>query len=114
LEYCCWHWGDIGDSKAYVTAFLPDKNAVVYFANAANGLSFTKEILDDAIGGDHPALAHLNYNRYNSPARTLLKESIEKGAAEALQHYRGRRNGKLMEESSMNQLGYAIRMGSNS
>ena len=106
-EYC-WHWGDNGNAKAYVTAFLPDKNAVVYFADGSNGLSFTKELLDDAIGGDHPAVAHLNYERYNSPGRLLLKAAIAKGASEALKDYREQRNGKLIDESSMNQLGYAL------
>jgi CubicO group peptidase (beta-lactamase class C family) len=103
-----WHWGDNGDAKAYVTAFLPARNAVVYFADGANGLSFTKEILDDAIGGYHPAVAHLDYERYNSPARVLLKETIAKGASEALKDYRERRNGKPIDESGMNQLGYAL------
>jgi CubicO group peptidase (beta-lactamase class C family) len=103
-----WHWGDNGDSKAYVTAFLPDKNAVVYFADGVNGLSITKEILADAIGGDHPALAHLNYDRYNSPARALLKAAIAKGASEALKEYLAQRNGKPIDESSMNQLGYTL------
>jgi CubicO group peptidase (beta-lactamase class C family) len=103
-----WHWGDNGDSKAYVTAFLPDKNAVVYFANGSNGLSITREILDDAVGGDHPAVAHLNYDRYNSPARMLLKETIAKGASVALKEWLERRNGQLIDESSMNQLGYVL------
>lgn len=106
-EYC-WHWGDNGNAKAYVTAFLPARNAVVYFADGSNGLSFTKEILDDAIGGYHPAVAHLSYERYNSPSRVLLKETIANGASEALTHYRERRNGKLIGESDMNQLGYAL------
>jgi CubicO group peptidase (beta-lactamase class C family) len=106
-EYC-WHWGDNGNAKAYVTAFLPARNAVVYFADGANGLSITKEILDDAIGGYHPAVAHLDYERYNSPARVLLKEAIAKGASEALKDYRERRNGKPIDESGMNQLGYAL------
>jgi CubicO group peptidase (beta-lactamase class C family) len=103
-----WHWGDNGDSKSYVTAFLPDKNAVVYFANGSNGLSITREILDDAVGGDQPAVAHLNYDRYNSPARMLLKETIAKGASVALKEWLERRNGQLIDESSMNQLGYVL------
>jgi CubicO group peptidase (beta-lactamase class C family) len=106
-----WHWGDNGDSKAYVTAFLPGKNAMVYFADGSNGLSFTKEILDDAIGGDHPALAHLNYDRYNSPSRTLLKSAIAKGAVPALKDYRERRkqdSGLMISESKINDLGYAL------
>jgi CubicO group peptidase (beta-lactamase class C family) len=103
-----WHWGDNGNAKAYVTAFLPDKNAVVYFADGSNGLSITREILDDAIGGDHPAVAHLNYDRYNSPARMLMKETIAKGASVALKGWLERRNGQLIDESSMNQLGYVL------
>lgn len=106
-EYC-WHWGDNGNTKAYVTAFLPARNAVVYFADGSNGLSFTREILDDAIGGQHPAVAHLNYDRYNSPARALLKETIAKGASVALKHYREQRNGVLVDESSINSLGYVL------
>jgi CubicO group peptidase (beta-lactamase class C family) len=105
-----WHWGDNGDSKAYITAFLPDKNAVVYFADGSNGLSFTKEILDDAIGGDHPALAHLDYDRYNSPSRELLKSTIAKGATQSLKEYNEQRknNGQIISETKMNELGYLL------
>jgi CubicO group peptidase (beta-lactamase class C family) len=104
-----WHWGDNGDAKAYLTAFLPDKNAVVYFADGANGLAFTKEILDDAIGGDHPALAHLNYERYNSPSRELLKSIVAHGASQALGAYRDqRKNTGLIDEDKMNSMGYAL------
>ena len=105
-----WHWGDNGDAKAYVTAFLPDKNAVVYFADGSNGLSFAKEILDDAIGGDHPALAHLNYDRYNSLARRLTKAILAKDATEALKDYREQRarSRDSVSEGSMNELGYLL------
>jgi tetratricopeptide (TPR) repeat protein len=83
----------------------------LYFADGSNGLSFTKEILDDAIGGDHPALAHLNYDRYNSPSRTLLKSAIAKGAVPAFKDYRERRkqdSGLMISESKINDLGYAL------
>jgi CubicO group peptidase (beta-lactamase class C family) len=105
-----WHWGDNGYAKAYVTAFLPNKSAVVYFADGANGLSFTKEILDDAIGGEHPALAHLDYERYNSPGRQLTKVILTKGASEALKDYREQRSktGDSIAEGAMNQLGYLL------
>jgi CubicO group peptidase (beta-lactamase class C family) len=105
-----WHWGDNGDAKAYVTAFLPNKSAVVYFADGSNGLSFTKEILDDAIGGDHAALAHLNYDRYNSPTRQLTKAILGKGATEALKDYREQRTrtGDSISEGNMNGLGYVL------
>jgi len=106
-----WHWGDNGDSKAYITAFLPEKNAVVYFANADNGLSFAKEILDDAIGGQHPALSHLNYERYNSSSRGFIKSIIAKGAEQALQDYKeqsGQNGAVLLDEQRMNSFGYSL------
>lgn len=105
-----WHWGDNGDAKAYVTAFMPNKSAVVYFADGSNGLSFTKEILDDAIGGDHPALAHLDYDRYNSPGRQLTKAILAKGATEALKDYREQRSriGDSISEGAMNGVGYLL------
>jgi CubicO group peptidase (beta-lactamase class C family) len=106
-----WHWGDNGDGKAYVTAFLPGKDAVVYFANSANGLSITREILADAIGGNHPALDQLGYERYNSPSRILLAAILEKGAAPALADYREKRQKDTLQkidETPMNGLGYTL------
>jgi CubicO group peptidase (beta-lactamase class C family) len=106
-----WHWGDNGDSKAYVAAFLPGKNAVVYFADGSNGLSFAKELLEDAIGGDHPALAHLDYDRYNSFSRVLLKSAMAKGTTPALKDYKERRkrdSSVIISESKMNNIGYAL------
>jgi len=107
-----WHWGDQGDTKAYFTAFLPRKDAIVYFANSPNGLSITKEILDDAIGGKHPAIAYLDYGRYdNDPTRTLLKAIIEKGAAETLKNYRAQRdqpNAAKIPEFRINRIGYVL------
>jgi CubicO group peptidase (beta-lactamase class C family) len=106
-----WHWGDNGDAKAYVTAFLPRKDAVVYFANSANGLSITKEILADAIGGEHPAIAHLAYDSYNSSSRMLLKSIIANGAMKPLNDYREQRrkdSALMIDESKMNEIGYTL------
>jgi len=107
-----WHWGDNGDSKAYITAFLPKKDAVVYFADGSNGLAFTKEILADALGGgDHPAVKNLDYERYNSPSRLLLKSILAKGATPALNEYKQRRTQdttQRISEGNMNTLGYAL------
>lgn len=107
-----WHWGDQGDAKAYFTADLKGKNAIVYFANGTNGLSFTKEILDDAIGGTHPAIEYLDYARYdNDPARMLLKSIIESGAAESLKNYQERRkqpNAKTIPGYRINTIGYVL------
>jgi CubicO group peptidase (beta-lactamase class C family) len=106
-----WHWGDNGDAKAYVTAFMPEKDAVVYFANGSNGLSFTKEILEDAIGGEHPALAHLDYDRYDSYGRKFFKSILANGAARALIEYKEKRNQDnsiVISESKINDMGYTL------
>ena len=106
-----WHWGDQGDTKAYFTAFLPRKDAIVYFANSPNGLSITKEILDDALGGKHPAVAYLDYGSYaDDSSRILLKAVIAKGAAEALEDYRKQRRqtGATLAEFRVNRIGYAL------
>ncbi|HTI93220.1 MAG TPA: serine hydrolase [Puia sp.] len=107
-----WHWGDNGDAKAYITALLPKKDAVVYFADGSNGLAFTKEILADALGGgDHPAVNNLNYERYNSPARLLLKSILAQGATPALSEYKQRRLQDTLQrinEESMNTMGYTL------
>ncbi len=106
-----WHWGDQGNSKAYFTASLTQKDAIVYFANATNGLSITAEILSDAIGGKHPALDFLNYESYNSPARELLKAILAKGAVESLRGYREARQTNSppnISESQFNSLGYTL------
>lgn len=107
-----WHWGDQGDTKAYFAADIKNKNAIVYFADGANGLSFTKEILDDAIGGTHPALAYLDYARYDkNHDRMLLRAIIEKGAAESLKNYQEQR--RQSKEAAIpgyriNSIGYAL------
>ena len=56
-----WHWGDNGESKAYIVAFERQKLGVVIFANSVTGLSITSEIVAMAVGGDQPALAWLKY-----------------------------------------------------
>jgi CubicO group peptidase (beta-lactamase class C family) len=107
-----WHWGDNGNSKAYIVAFEKQKMGVAVFTNSANGLSIIREIINDAIGGKHPALDWLHYEPYNSPAKTLLKNIIAHGAETALREYRQGRNGnKTLDENQMNRLGYDLLYG---
>ena len=80
-----------GDSKCYVTALVDQQDAIVYFTNSANGLSVTHAILDASLGGDHPALAWLNYDRYNPAAKNFLMAVLNNGAETALKDYRVRR-----------------------
>ena len=107
-----WHWGDNGDSKAYVVAFERQRLGVVVFANSANGLSFMPELVNDAIGGEQPALAWIKYESYKSPARLLLKHIIDEGAEASLREYRKWRTGRaaaaVVSEDQMNRIGYTL------
>lgn len=107
-----WHWGDNGDSKAYVVVYEKQKLGLAVFANSANGLSIVPEIIQEAIGGEQPALAWLKYESYKSPAKQLYKGIVAKGAPEALREYRewrkGRTANEVLNETQMNRLGYDL------
>jgi CubicO group peptidase (beta-lactamase class C family) len=107
-----WHWGDNGDTKAYVVGYPSRGDGVVYFTNSANGLSIAREIVAEAVGGPQPALAWLNYEAWNSPGRALLKDILARGAAAALVAYRERRQTLAPEarpnEAQVNRLGYQL------
>ena len=107
-----WHWGDNGDTKAYVVGYPFAGHGVVFFTNSANGLSIAREIVAEAVGGAQPALAWLNYEPWNSPARALLKDILARGAAAALADYRERRKTLAPEarpkEGHINRLGYQL------
>jgi len=74
-----WHWGDNGNVKAYVVASDKTKNGLVLFFNSANGLSIADEIAVQAGFGKQPALAWLDYEPYNSPSKTLLRDILASG-----------------------------------
>ncbi|HEY6401836.1 MAG TPA: serine hydrolase, partial [Blastocatellia bacterium] len=104
-----FHWGDNGDNKAYIVAFDKEKMGVVVFANSVYGLSIVREIVAEAVGGEQPALAWLRYESYKSPARSLFKHTLAKGAEAALSEYREWRNGRpageAVNEDRLNQIG---------
>jgi CubicO group peptidase (beta-lactamase class C family) len=54
-----WHWGDNGNYKSYIVAYDKQQFGIVVFTNGANGLSMMPEIIDEAIGGEQPALEWL-------------------------------------------------------
>jgi CubicO group peptidase (beta-lactamase class C family) len=107
-----WHWGDNGDTKAFVEAFERQRLGVVVFTNSANGLSFMSELVDEAVGGAQPALAWIKYDSYKSPAKLLLKKIVADGAEAGLRDYRKWRDGKaaseMISEAQMNRLGYDL------
>ena len=110
-----WHWGDNGDAKAYFVAFRRQKLGVVVFANSSNGLSFVPELLDEAVGGQQPALAWIRIESYKSPRRLLLKDIAANGAEAALIRYREWRKGRsatdVLTEEQMNRFGYELLYG---
>jgi CubicO group peptidase (beta-lactamase class C family) len=122
-----WHWGDNGDTKAYVVALPQLKKGVVIFANSANGLSIVRELVDETLGGQQPALSWINYESYNSPARLMFKAILKSDAETVLADYRKRRlsfpmskdqspksmlsqstENPILTESQMNTLGYQL------
>jgi len=107
-----WHWGDNGDSKAYVVARERTKSGLVVFTNSANGLGIMPELVGAALGGRDPALAWLNYESYRSRSRILLKQILADGADLALKDYRrwraDRPKAEQISESGMNRLGYTL------
>ncbi len=107
-----WHWGDNGNTKAFVVAFDKQKTGVVVMTNSTTGLSIIRELLDEAVGGERPALAWLKYETYNSPARLLFKSILATGADAALKQYREtrktRKGEEVLSEARMNIVGYDL------
>lgn len=101
-----WHWGDNGDTKAYVVGFNKDKSGVVIFSNSANGLSIVDEILSQIIGSKQPALVWLNVEPYNSPAKMLARNILANGEV-AINAY-GKQDGNKLSEAQMNNVGYFL------
>lgn len=106
-----WHWGDNGNNKAFVVAFEKQKDGIVVLTNGANGLFILKEILEDGLGGKHPAAAWINTGRFDSPARVLLKAIVNNGAEKAIADYRKRREASAenkLDEARINSLSYDL------
>ena len=109
-----WHWGDQGDSKAFLYARVQQKDAVLYFAPARNGLSFAKDLCTDIMGdASYASLKWLDYRSYNarnSTARILLDNSMTNGAESALKTYLDKRSNKAdtLTEYQVNWVGYKL------
>jgi CubicO group peptidase (beta-lactamase class C family) len=105
-----WHWGDSNnDVQCYIVAYPKQKMGVMIFTDSGNGHSIIPSILAEAIGGQQPAVAWLNYEPYNSPARQLFKEILARGET-AIKEYRERSsNGAdALNELQTNRLGYQL------
>jgi CubicO group peptidase (beta-lactamase class C family) len=107
-----WHWGDNNnDVQAYVVAYPKQKMGVVIFTDSGNGHSIIPEILKETIGGQQPAIAWLNYEPYNSPARTFARDILTRGAAAITDYRKHRKSASFsnrLDEVQMNRIGYAL------
>jgi hypothetical protein len=68
-------------------------------------------MMEDALGGSTPALAWLNYERYNPAAKILWQSILNKGAKIALQEYKDQLNKGAVQaiaETSINSIGYLL------
>jgi CubicO group peptidase (beta-lactamase class C family) len=101
-----WHWGDNGVFRCFVMASRQTRNGVVMFTNSENGLAIAGEVVRLALGGEHPAIAWLRYDQYDTPAMKFVMTALDEGAAGAIDRYR-KMHGAPKEEE-VNRLGYAF------
>jgi CubicO group peptidase (beta-lactamase class C family) len=96
-----WHWGDNGSGfHCYVVGYPRQRLGVVVFTNGLGGHGIIPDIVAAAIGGRHPAFAWLDYERYDSPARSWFKEILARGAT-AVEN-----GGGKLTEQQVNRVGY--------
>jgi tetratricopeptide (TPR) repeat protein len=110
-----WQWGDYGIFRNYIVAFKQQKIGVVYLTNSFNGLSIGQEIINHSVGDVKDlGLAHLNYDRYDSPALALAQVFVKKGTGEALKKYHKlkAKDPESLNERRVNSFGYAL-LGAN-
>lgn len=107
-----WHWGDNGTYKCFMIGFPKERTGLVYFTNSSNGLGIASELLQRTFGTSFPAIEWINYTKYDSPERKLVKAALDGHFDPMLQQYM-HRDGKhqdtlLIKEQGMNRLGYSL------
>jgi CubicO group peptidase (beta-lactamase class C family) len=106
-----WQWGDYGIFRNYVVAYKDKMIGVVYLTNSFNGLSIGDEVVKLAIGGGNDlGLRHLNYARYDSPARVFTKTVAKEGLERAFKVFDKLKNEHpdALDEAAVNQIGYTF------
>lgn len=53
-----WHWGDLVTFKSFIVASKDLKTGIVILTNSQNGLKICEKIVNQAIGGKHPAFKY--------------------------------------------------------
>ncbi len=76
-----WHWGETTGARSFALGSRESGDAVVVLTNGENGLSAAEPIVGEAIGGTHPVFSWLDFDRYDSPARTIRERVVRAGVA---------------------------------
>ena len=76
-----WHWGDNETFRCFVIGCRETGDGLVLLTNGENGLSVAEPIVGEVMGGSHPIFGWLDYDRYDSPARTIRERVVRAGAA---------------------------------
>jgi tetratricopeptide (TPR) repeat protein len=110
-----WHWGDNSGYKAYTFAYPDRKLGIIWFTNSDNGQSILQAMLAETVGGEHPAVAWLDYEQYDSPKRPVreaLQTTIEEqGVDSTIALYHGLKAShppEAFDEYLLNSLGYRL------
>lgn len=107
-----WQWGDNGTYKAFVMGNKDTGKGLVYITNSSNGLSIASDVLQKVLGGTHPAIEWLGYDRYDSPAKQILKNIVNQGFTKAttglLTSAGTLKDTAVYTESFINSLGYQL------
>jgi hypothetical protein len=97
-----WHWGDNGSGfHAFVLAEPAVKSGVVIFTNSLGGHGIIPDIATAAVGGRHPSFAWIDYERWDSPARTWFHDILARGAEAATAE-----RAAALTETQVNRVGY--------
>jgi CubicO group peptidase (beta-lactamase class C family) len=106
-----WHWGDNdGDTHCFIIASEKQKSGVVIFTDSGNGHSIIPFIVEKILGAKQPVSAWINYEPYNSPAKSFFHAILTEGLDAPLKRYLAGRNdsAKRLDERQINALGYAL------
>src|SRR4030095_10494403 len=105
-----------GEFHTFAMVYPKEKIGIVVFTNSGNGLSIMHMIVNAALGGEHPAFAWMNYDRYDSPKRiqlraynapikSLFEQILLRGEAAIDDYRRTRKSGSgvtLLNENQVN------------
>jgi len=108
-----WHWGDNMTFRCFFIAIPAHKIGVVYFTNSFFGLTIRRQIVELAIGGEHPVLTSrilANYGDADSSqiefTRILVHEGVDAAVAKYHQMRASLSANDIVEEGSINSIGY--------